>query len=68
MDIAHLNGVTWVVGARGMVARSTNSKDFEILEIRDVNMPKVNFPGGQPADWYLGVQNLDTDTLEFKAL
>jgi len=67
LDIAHLNGVTWVVGARGMVARSTNSKDFEILEIRDVNMPKVNFPGGQPADWYLGVQNLDTDTLEFKA-
>ena len=67
LDIGHRDGTTWVVGARGMVAKSENSKEFEILDIQDVDMPRVNFPGGQPADWYLGVQNLDTETLSFKA-
>ena len=67
LDIGHRDGVTWVVGARGMVARSKDAKEFEILDIQDVDMPRVNFPGGQPADWYLGVQNLDTETLSFKA-
>lgn len=68
LDIAanDSNGV-WVVGARGLVAKSSDGKEFEAVEIADVKLPKTEFPAGQPADWYLGVSNLDTDNLQFTA-
>lgn len=68
LDIAVSSDAVWVVGARGLIARSTDGgKEFEVLEIRDVTQPLVTFPGAHPADWYLGVSNLDTDTVEFTA-
>lgn len=68
LDIAVSPDAVWVVGARGLVARSTDGgKEFEVLEIRDVTQPLATFPGAQPADWYLGVSNIDVDTVEFTA-
>jgi len=67
LDIVHEEGTTWVVGARGMVAKSDDSENFEIIEITEVMMLPANFPGGESADWYLGVQNLDRDNLNFSA-
>ena len=65
LDIAHKNGVTWVVGARGLISKSSDGKTFETIEITDALMPKTTFPGGQAVDWYLGVQNLNSDSLKF---
>ena len=53
LDIAHKNGVTWVVGARGLISKSSDGKTFETIEITDALMPKTTFPGGQAVDWYL---------------
>ena len=64
LDIAHKDGVTWVVGARGLISKSTDGKTFETIEITDALMPKTKFPGGQAVDWYLGVQNLNFDSLK----
>lgn len=67
LDIATDGNAVWVVGARGLVARSGDGKDFEVLEIRDVTMPLTEFPAATTADWYFGVSNLDVDTIEFTA-
>ncbi|MGB1884847.1 MAG: WD40/YVTN/BNR-like repeat-containing protein [Gammaproteobacteria bacterium] len=68
LDIAASGDSVWVVGARGLVQRSTDGgKTFEEVEIREVTQPKIEFPGAQPADWYFGVSNLDVDTVEFTA-
>lgn len=67
LDIAVDGAGVWVVGARGLVAYSADGSDFEALEIRDVTMPVTQMPGGQPADWYFGVSNIDSETIEFTA-
>lgn len=67
LDIAHDGGYYWVVGARGLVAQSRDGKTFEEVEIRDVTLPKTEFPGAHAADWYFGVSNLNLDTIEFSA-
>ena len=67
LDIAASDAGIWAVGARGLVAKSKDGKEFENLEIRDVVQPLVVFPAAQPADWYFGVSNVDTETLEFNA-
>ncbi|MGE0485340.1 MAG: hypothetical protein AB7Q81_14455 [Gammaproteobacteria bacterium] len=68
LDIAVDGGRVWVVGARGLVARSNDGKEFEVLEIRDVTQPETAMPGGQPADWYFGVSNLDTESVAINAM
>lgn len=65
LDIAHKDGTTWVVGARGMISKSSDNINFEAVEISDATMPKTRFPGGQAVDWYLGVQNLNSESLKF---
>ncbi|MEX2481261.1 MAG: hypothetical protein WD928_10400 [Gammaproteobacteria bacterium] len=68
MSIAVDGSTVWVVGARGLVARSLDGgQSFENIEIRDIVTPPTPMPGGQPADWYFGVSNLDPDSIEFKA-
>lgn len=67
LDIAADGSNVWVVGARGLVARSRDGKTFENVEIRDVVMPETRFPGAQAADWYFGVSNLDMDSIAFTA-
>ena len=67
LDIAVGDSGVWVVGARGLVAYSKEGKEFETVEIRDVTMPTAVFSGGQPADWYFGVSNLDVESVEFTA-
>ncbi|MCP5198550.1 MAG: hypothetical protein H6977_00970 [Gammaproteobacteria bacterium] len=68
LDIAVDNGAVWVVGARGLVARSNDGEVFETLEIRDVTQPETAMPGGQPADWYFGVSNVDPDSVTINAM
>lgn len=67
MDIAVDGNNIWVVGARGLIARSTDGKTFENIVIENVLMPPVKMPGAEPADWYFGVSNLDADSVEFTA-
>lgn len=67
LDISHEGDKIWVVGARGLVARSSDGKTFETVEIRDVTQPEATFPGGQPADWYFGVSNIDPESVKFNA-
>ncbi|MEM7542040.1 MAG: hypothetical protein AAF384_10725 [Pseudomonadota bacterium] len=58
------DGVIWAVGARGLVAKSSDTKEWEILEIRDVIQEAMTFPGGQAADWYFGVANVDAESVK----
>jgi photosystem II stability/assembly factor-like uncharacterized protein len=67
LDIAVDGSNVWVVGARGLIARSSDGTNFEAVEIANVVQPVVSFPAGQPADWYLGVSNLDPESIEFTA-
>jgi len=67
LDIVAVDGRAWAVGARGMVAKSTDGKEWEIVEIRDITQPTIVFHDGKPADWYFGVSNLDLDTIKFHA-
>lgn len=67
LDIAVDGTTIWVVGARGLVARSTDGTTFEAVEITDVTQPLATFPAGQPADWYLGVSNVLPETIVFNA-
>ena len=57
----------WAVGARGLIARSTDGKTFTAVEPRDVTQPPTTFPAGHPADWYFGVSNLNLDSVQFSA-
>ena len=67
LDIGVAGSAVWVVGARGLIAYSSDGNKFENIEIRDVTMPVTTMPGGQPADWYFGVSNIDAETIEFTA-
>ncbi|MEQ8660545.1 MAG: hypothetical protein RLW62_06985 [Gammaproteobacteria bacterium] len=67
LDIAVGEAGVWVVGARGLVAYSKDGETFEAVEIRDVAQPMTTFSGGQPADWYFGVSNVDPESFEFTA-
>jgi len=67
LDIASDGKSVWVVGGRGLIYRSTDMANYEEVIIDEVTLPVTEFPGGFPADWYLGVSNLDTDTLKFSA-
>ena len=67
LDIGHDGADIWVVGARGLVAHSTDGKKFDAVEIKGIQQPLATFPAGQPADWYLGVSNIDADSVQFNA-
>ena len=65
LDISCVDGSCWAVGARGMVTKSSDAKEWEEVEILDVVQPQMTFPSGKVADWYFGVSNLDVDSLKF---
>ena len=67
LDIASNDKYIWVVGGRGLIYRSTDRANYEEVIIEEVTLPLTEFPGNFAADWYLGVSNLDTDTLKFTA-
>jgi len=67
LSIVAEGGTAWAVGARGMVARSTNGTEWEIVEVQDVQQPPIVWHSGKPADWYFGVSNVDVDSVKFNA-
>ncbi len=67
LDITSDGKSIWVVGGRGLIYRSTDMANYEEVVIDEVTLPVTEFPGSFPADWYLGVSNLDTDSLKFTA-
>ncbi len=67
LDIAHEGNNIWVVGARGLLAHSSDGKTFEAVEAKDVTQPLATFPAGKPADYYIGVSNIIADTVQFTA-
>jgi hypothetical protein len=67
LDIESNESGIWAVGGRGMITKSTDGVNFEEVTIDEVTLPLIEFPAGFAADWYIGVSNLDSDSLEFKA-
>ena len=67
LDIVAVGRRAWAVGARGIVAKSPNGTEWEIVEIRDVVQPKITWQEGHASDWYFGVSNLDLDSIKFTA-
>ena len=67
LDIAHEGNNIWVVGARGLLAHSTDGKKFDAVEIKNITQPLATFPSGKPADWYFGVSNIILDSVQFNA-
>lgn len=65
LDISCVGGKCWAVGARGIVTKSNDGKEWEEVEIRDVTQAKMTFSGAKTADWYFGVSNIDLDSLKF---
>ncbi|MBK6660929.1 MAG: hypothetical protein IPG43_23595 [Proteobacteria bacterium] len=67
LDIAHEGNNIWVVGARGLIAHSTDGKKFDSVEVKDITQPLATFPDSKPADYYMGVSNISADTVQFTA-
>ena len=67
LSITAVNGKAWAVGARGMIAKSDDGKNWETVEITNVKQPPIEWPDGKIADWYFGVSNLDMDSIKFNA-
>jgi hypothetical protein len=67
LDIAHEGSNIWVVGARGLIAHSTDGKKFDSVEVKDITQPLATFPDSKPADYYMGVSNISADTVQFTA-
>ena len=69
LAIAAGDAGVWVVGGRGLIARSHDGEEFEVLDIRDsiVKQPLAPFPDAYEADWYMGVGNITPETLKFTA-
>jgi len=67
LDIVAVDGRAWAVGARGIVARSPDGKEWEIVTIRDVHQPLITWPSAQAADWYFGVSNVDRQSVRLHA-
>lgn len=67
LDIVAVDGRAWAVGGRGMVAKSPDGKEWEMVEIRDVKQPAITWASAHAADWYFGVSNLDIDSIKFNA-
>ena len=59
----------WIGGGRGLIARSDDGEEFEVLDILDsiVTQPLASFPDAYDADWYMGVGNLTPETVNFTA-
>ncbi|MEE2981827.1 MAG: hypothetical protein VX929_00765 [Pseudomonadota bacterium] len=69
LDISAEGGNVWAVGGRGLLARSADGREFEIIDLteREVKQPQVRFVGDHEADWYLGISNLRPDSIKFSA-
>ena len=69
LDISAEGTNVWVVGGRGLLARSADGRNFEVLDITEseVRQPQVRFVGDHEADWYLGASNLKLDSITFIA-
>lgn len=68
MDIAFANGKAWAVGARGMLARSDDGgAKWEQVQIAEATQPTVALPAANASEWYFGVANVLTDTVQLNA-
>lgn len=67
LDIAAANGTAWAVGGRGMLAKSSDGRTWEAVEITEVTQPQLTFPATDPGEWYFGVANLNMDSVVLNA-
>ena len=51
LDISHQGNNIWVVGARGLLARSSDGQKFEAVEVKDISQPLATLPSTDPADY-----------------
>lgn len=66
LDIAVDDSAIWVVGARGLIARSVNGVDWEIVEIEAVTQTAVSSTA-LTGELYFGVANIVEDSLQLVA-
>ena len=67
MHIAVSGTQAWAVGGRGMLAKSSDGKKWETVEIDQIQQPAVTLPETHAGDWYFGASNLIPETVKFTA-
>ncbi len=68
LDIDSHADLIWASGGRGLLATSTNGGgDWTGVEIGTVIQPELTLPSRQPGVWYLGVSNIDSESVVFNA-
>ena len=68
IDIETQGGVAWVVGARGLAARSADGgASWTPIELGRVRNPELTLDTTEPGLWYTGVANVVPETVELRA-
>lgn len=68
LDIDSHANLIWASGGRGLLATSTSGgRDWTAVEVGAVIQPELNLPSREPGVWYLGVSNIDPESVVFNA-
>lgn len=63
LALSVLGDTYWAAGARGLLAKSTDAKEWEIVEVGQVKQPPMPFSAGETGTLYFGVANITMDTV-----
>lgn len=63
LSLSVVDSTFWVTGGRGLLAKSTDAKEWEIVEVGRVKQPPMPFTAGETGTLYFGVANILTDTV-----
>ena len=64
LALSVLGDTYWASGARGLLAKSTNVKDWEPVEVGQVRQPPMPLPAGETGTLYFGVANIIANTVK----
>lgn len=68
LDIDSSADMVWVSGGRGLLATSSNGgADWTDMDVGKVIQPALDIPSREPRVWYLGVSNIDSESVVFNA-
>ncbi|MEH6639226.1 MAG: hypothetical protein V7717_08140 [Porticoccaceae bacterium] len=68
LDIHDGGDIVWAGGGRGMLARSADKgSSWNSVSFDSVQHLPLNLPSRKPGVWYLGVSNIDTESVKFQA-
>jgi hypothetical protein len=64
LSLSVSDGTYWATGARGLIARSSDAKDWSIVEIDQVVQPSLALPVGETGTLFFGVANIVSETVQ----